>query len=277
MQAETACAAIVGVPDPFPGLRPFESDEEPIFRGRQRHVDDLLRRLAKRRFLAVVGTSGSGKSSLVRAGLLPALDRGYLAGATTRWRMAVMRPGMAPIQNLAEALRDTEALAAADYPKLRSSSLGLVEAVREAKLTKGESLLMVADQFEELFRYQRRMADVDGGAEAALFVNLLMTAAQRPDAPVYVVLTMRSDFLGDCAQFPGLPEALSECQYLIPRLTREQRREAIEAPLRLFGAAATPQLGNSCSTIRATRSTNPRPPGSIAGARPIHCPCSSTR
>jgi hypothetical protein len=231
-----------GITDPFPGLRAFKSDEEPIFRGRQQHADELLRRLAEHRFLAVVGTSGSGKSSLVRAALLPALDRGYLAGATSRWRIAVMRPGMAPIENLAEALRAEGALRLTDAEKLRSSSLGLVETVREAKLASGESLLVVADQFEELFGYQRRMAEADGGAEAALFVNLLLTACRRPDVPVYFVLTMRSDFLGDCAQFPGLPEALSESQYLIPRLTREQRRQAIEEPLRLFGATMTPQL-----------------------------------
>ena len=242
MAAETAGAALIGVTDPFPGLRPFESNEDPIFRGRQQHTDELLRRLAAHKFLAVVGTSGSGKSSLVRAGLLPALDRGYLAGATSRWRIAVMRPGMAPIENLAEALRDKEALGAADAVRLRSSSLGLVETVREAKLGAGENLLVVADQFEEVFRYQRRMSKVDGGAEAALFVSLLLTAAERPDAPVYVVLTMRSDFLGDCARFAGLPEVLSQSQYLIPRLTREQRRLAIEEPLRLFRAAITPQL-----------------------------------
>jgi Tol biopolymer transport system component/energy-coupling factor transporter ATP-binding protein EcfA2 len=248
MPVESVAAApaesprIPGVTDPFPGLRPFDSDEEPIFRGRQRHTGELLRRLAKHRFLAVVGTSGSGKSSLVRAGLLPALDRGFLAGASSRWRIAVMRPGMAPIDNLAEALREKDALGAADPAKLRSSSAGLVETVRDALLAPGESLLVVADQFEELFRYARRMAETGADSEAALFVNLLLTAARRPDSPVYVVLTMRSDFLGDCAQFPGLPEALSESQYLIPRLTREQRQQAIEEPLRLFGATITPQL-----------------------------------
>ncbi len=242
MPATEMRVTLPGVTDPFPGLRPFESDEEPIFRGRRQHTDELLRRLASHRFLAVVGTSGSGKSSLVRAGLLPALDRGYLAGATSRWRIAVMRPGMAPIDNLAAALGDKEALPAADAAKLRSSSLGLVETVRDASLTAGESLLVVADQFEELFRYQRRTIETDGGAEAAMFVNLLLTAVKRPDVPIYVVLTMRSDFLGDCAQFPGLPEALSESQYLIPRLTREQRRLAIEEPLRLFRATMTPQL-----------------------------------
>jgi hypothetical protein len=90
-----APAALLGVPDPFPGLRPFEAKEEIIFRGRRQHTDELLRRLATHRFLAVVGTSGSGKSSLVWAGLRPALDRGYLAGTTSRWRIAIMRPGMA--------------------------------------------------------------------------------------------------------------------------------------------------------------------------------------
>jgi hypothetical protein len=204
LASATARAALVGVPDPFPGLRPFEAGEEIIFRGRQQHTDELLRRLATHRFLAVVGTSGSGKSSLVRAGLRPALDRGYLAGATSRWRIAIMRPGMAPIENLANALRHPEALGGADEAKLgstlRSSRLGLVETVRDAGLAPGESLLVVADQFEEIFRYQRRMVETDGGGDAALFVNLLLTGAARPDAPIYVVLTMRSDFLGDCAQ-----------------------------------------------------------------------------
>src|SRR5262249_5847254 len=97
MLAASQRAALAGVLDPFPGLRPFESEEEPIFRGRRQHTDELLKRLAEHRFLAVVGTSGSGKSSLVRAGLRPALDRGYLVGATSRWRIAVMRPGMAPV------------------------------------------------------------------------------------------------------------------------------------------------------------------------------------
>ena len=85
---------------PFPGLRPFTTGEALLFFGREQHTEELLRRLSTCRFLAVVGTSGSGKSSLVRAGLLPALYRGYLAGSTTSWRMAVMRPGSAPIENL---------------------------------------------------------------------------------------------------------------------------------------------------------------------------------
>lgn len=246
MQAASTRALLAGIKLPFPGLRPFEHDEEAIFRGRRQHTAELLRRLAEHRFLAVVGSSGSGKSSLVRAGLRPALDRGYLPGATSRWRFAVMRPGMAPLENLAESLRQPEALGAGNAAILRSSSLGLVETIRAARLAPGESLLVITDQFEEIFHYQRSAGarDVarDASGEALHFVNLLLNAVARPDTPVYVVLTMRSDFLGDCAQFPGLPEALTASQYLIPRLTREERRHAIEQPLRLFGASVTPQL-----------------------------------
>ena len=255
---------LVSVDHPFPGLRPFETSESLLFFGREEHTQELLRRLSGGRFLAVVGTSGSGKSSLVRAGLLPSLYRGYLVGSTTHWRIAVMRPGAAPIENLCAALADTDALGGGDQERrlelLQSSSLGLVEVVRAANLDPGESLLIVADQFEELFRYQRQAGAGDSAAEAAskaaLFVSLLIQAAERFDSRIYVVLTMRSDFLGDCSQFSGLPEALSRSQYLISRLTREQRRQAIERPLHLAGAGITAplaeQLLNDSSDDAAT-------------------------
>jgi hypothetical protein len=237
-------AEVLGVVEqPFPGLRPFEAEDSLLFFGREPHVEQLLRNLSGSRFLAVVGTSGSGKSSLVRAGLLPALYRGYLAGSTTRWRIAVMRPGNAPLANLARALEAEEALGKGDGNRreelLKSCSTGLVAAVEDAGLLPGESVLLVVDQFEELFRYRRQAYQDDGGAEAGLFVSLLLAAAEQFDASVYIVLTMRSDFLGDCTEFPGLAEALSRSQYLIPRLTREQRRQAIERPLHLAGTRIT--------------------------------------
>ena len=90
--------------NPFPGLRPFEADESELFFGRDEQADDLLGRLSRRRLVAVVGASGSGKSSLVRAGLLPALRRGYLASAGSAWHIATFRPGGSPIANLVAGL-----------------------------------------------------------------------------------------------------------------------------------------------------------------------------
>ncbi|MET0648627.1 MAG: penicillin-insensitive murein endopeptidase [Pyrinomonadaceae bacterium] len=241
-------------PNPFPGLRPFETDEYRLFFGREGQSDALLERLERSRFLAVVGTSGSGKSSLVRAGLLPGLRGGMMAGAGAGWRVAVARPGHDPIGNLARALADDDVLPATGAGLRREEreafveailgggSLGLVDAARAARL-EGQKLLVVIDQFEELFRFRAaRAAAADD--EASAFVKLLLEAARQRDVPVYVVLTMRSDFLGDCAQFQGLPEAINDGQYLIPRMTRDERRFAIVGPVRVARARMTEPLIN---------------------------------
>ena len=242
--------------NPFPGLRPFDLDEEHLFFGREGQADELLERLNQTGFLAVVGSSGSGKSSLVRAGLLPSLYSGFLNEASSHWRVALMRPGNAPIRNLAEALNepdvfgqeleddDRDLYAELTETTRRRGDLGLVEVVKQARMAVRESLLLVIDQFEELFRFKRMADTVAADDEAAAFVKLFLTAVQQEEVPIYVVLTMRSDFLGDCAQFRDLPEALNESQYLIPRLTRDQLRRAIEGPVAVGGAAITPQLVN---------------------------------
>ena len=96
----TAARAAAGS-NPYPGLRPFEEREEYLFFGRERQIDHMVDLLAQRRFLAVVGGSGCGKSSLVNCGLQPALRRGLMASGGTSWRMARFRPGLRPIEALA--------------------------------------------------------------------------------------------------------------------------------------------------------------------------------
>ena len=228
--------------NPFPGLRPFETGEYRLFFGREGQADELLSRLERSRFLAVVGTSGSGKSSLIRAGLMPALLGGMMRSAGAGWLIAVMRPGGDPIGNLAAELAKNDVLseAGAGLSKneaeavieatLRSGSLGIVNVAREARLTQHEKLLVVVDQFEELFRF-RAAHEATSVDEASAFVKLLLEASQQRDLAIYIVLTMRSDFLGDCAQFQGLPEAINDGQYLIPRMTRDERRFAVTGPV----------------------------------------------
>ena len=96
--------------NPFPGLRPFEPDEDHLFFGREKEIDELLRRLRASRFLSVVGTSGSGKSSLVRSGLIPSLYSGFMVTAGSTWRVATLRPGEDPIGHLAAALNRPDVL-----------------------------------------------------------------------------------------------------------------------------------------------------------------------
>jgi ABC-type multidrug transport system fused ATPase/permease subunit len=252
-------AAILAMPtNPFPGLRPFREDEEYVFFGRESRADAMVNTLAATRFLAVVGTSGSGKSSLVNCGLRPALRRGLMTRAGTAWRMAQFRPGSDPLGALTRALagdgvlfRDYEAdgltLTEIIDTTLRMSKLGLIDIYEQARLGERVNLLVVVDQFAELFRYRQLGAAQKENAygvsaEATAFANLLLEVREQTHCAIYVVLTMRSDFLGDCAQFPGLPEAINAGQYLVPRLTRDERRAAISGPVGVGGAEITPVL-----------------------------------
>jgi len=224
---------------PYIGLRPFHREDADLFFGREDQVDGLLERLETHRLLAVVGTSGCGKSSLVRAGLVPDLENGFMVEAGEDWKIATLLPGGSPLRNLAAALVEAGALGvhytapdAADAVAaiLRRGPRGLEEVLAEARLPEGTSLLVIVDQFEEIFRFRRH----GDPAEAAAFVNLLLHTAASKQHPVYVVLTMRSDYLGDCAVFPGLPEALNDAQFLVPRLSRTQLETAITGPASLF-------------------------------------------
>ena len=233
--------------NPFPGLRPFEFGDNHLFFGRDEQTTELTTRLRKNRFVAVVGTSGSGKSSLVRAGLLPDLLSGTMAGAGSSWETAIMRPGGDPLTNLANAIVEAdlynpeeEDINSQVRATLTRSGLGLVEAMRQSDLPEGSNFLLVVDQFEEIFRFRR--SDDATDEQAAFFVNLLLEASAQADLPLYIIITMRSDFLGECSQFPRLADTVNEGEFLIPRLNRDQRKEAIVGPVKVAGGGITDRL-----------------------------------
>jgi WD40 repeat protein len=232
--------------NPFPGLRPFDVGEAERFFAREQQIEEVVQRVVEIGFVAVSGSSGCGKSSLVRAGVLTQLSGRRGQGDPLRRRFAVMRPGNQPIANLAEQLAPvlakdgvaSEMQRDALHGRLRLGALGLVEAARLARLADSDRLLIVVDQFEELFRFQQ-MADPD---EANAFVKLLLTATHDPATPISVIITLRSDALGSCADFRDLPEVVSRGLYLVPRMTRDRRRDAIVKPIELRQATIAPRL-----------------------------------
>jgi formylglycine-generating enzyme required for sulfatase activity len=241
---------------PYPGLRPFEGDEWSIFFGRERMVDDVIDRLAAHRLVLIHGASGSGKSSLVRAGVLPKLARQHLiAGA--RWRTCSMRPSGGPLWNLAKELARLEE-SADDTDRIgqiigqfnrRRATLSSVAA--SLKGFEGWRLCILVDQFEELFRFEKEASR----EEAELFVDLLVRSdleateslnetseLKQQAAAVHVVITMRSEFLGECARFIGLAEAINRTQYLVPRMDRDALLRVIRRPAQLYGGEVSLDL-----------------------------------
>jgi ABC-type cobalamin/Fe3+-siderophores transport system ATPase subunit len=199
--------SLTGTENPFPGLRPFKIEESHLFFGREGQSDEVLLKLSKSRFVGVIGPSGSGKSSFIYCGVLPILYGGFLTDTSPNWEVIVTRPGSAPIDNLSESLLKTSRdynMADTEDKKikrtivstlLKSSSLGLVEAIQQSRRSADINYLVLVDQFEELFRF-KDSTDPNSVNESLAFINLLMEAVNYEDSPIYVAITMRSDFIG---------------------------------------------------------------------------------
>jgi hypothetical protein len=242
--------------NPFPGLRPFGFEESHLFFGREGQSDEILLKLAQNRFSAVIGASGSGKSSLMYCGLIPILYGGFMTDAGSDWVVISSRPGNSPLENLSEAivklnesyeeLSDDERFMETTLTNviLKSSSMGLVDALKPYSLSKSSptNFLILIDQFEELFRFLKSETDEESANLSAAFVNLLLKSISQSELPIYVALTMRSDFIGDCSQFPDLTQVINESHYLIPQMTRDQQRMAIEGPVAVGGGKITRRL-----------------------------------
>jgi len=236
--------------NPFPGLRPFSTDESHLFFGREGQSQEVLKFLAQNRFVALLGTSGSGKSSLMYCGVIPILQGGFITKAGAEWQIITCRPGQSPIRNLANAISDHVSQGKSSdelekdylYSTISASSIGLIEALNQVPKKKNENILLLVDQFEELFRFKRIKDSVEATNEVLAYIKLLIEVLNQKENPTYVVITMRSDFIGECAQFQELTQLINESHYLIPQMTRDNFREAIEGPIAVGGGKITPFL-----------------------------------
>ncbi len=225
---------------PYKGLQYFEESDADRFFGREALTAKLAARLTDASFLAVIGASGSGKSSLVRAGLIPALRRGerLADGAlppadSGQWDIRTFTPGPHPLEALAAVLARDEASVAA-LTALRQDlaqeprALSLAAQRLLARNSKRRLLLFV-DQFEEVFTLCRQ----PGEREA--FLNHLLTATETSTGAVSVLLALRADFYAKCAQHAGLRERISRQQEYIGAMSRAELASAILEPARRGG------------------------------------------
>ena len=253
---------------PYTGLRAFTEEESLYFKGREEHIDQATLQLQKNKFLMLTGASGDGKSSLIYAGIVPNARAGFLRSKYTQWAVADFRPERNPFHNLCRSIARQLGI---DNPHTVEAELGhgfsaIVDLYKNSKRNldtnsmawqnadeKGRAalkreaanLIILVDQFEEFFTNPENYHKGVPSRDASLVLNLLLETARislEEDLPIYVVFTMRSDYIGQCAAFRGLPEYIGYSQFFVPRLNRTQLQQVIEEPAVLSGNRITRRL-----------------------------------
>lgn len=252
---------------PYPGLRPFTVEESVFFKGRDLHIRQIISKLEEKKVLILTGASGDGKSSLVYAGVIPNAKAGFFRAKHNNWLFATFRPERKPFNNLAQSIAESLHIDA-DYCETElkygfSSLVDLYKASpyyvdedseqwskksetekKQAKL-KASNLFILADQFEEFFTNSENFSNGKPSNDAYTAVNLLLETAKialRDNLPIYIICTMRSDFISQSVAFRGLPETIGFSQFFVPRLNRRELQQVIEEPAILSGGKFTKRL-----------------------------------
>jgi DNA-binding SARP family transcriptional activator/WD40 repeat protein len=237
LRAATGSRPTDGAPmrrNPYRGLEPFLEADADDFRGREELTAELIDTVRAHRLVTVVGPSGIGKTSVVRAGLLPALRGGAVEGSH-RWAVADLHPGSRPFEELAAALGRVAVDGASDLvADLRGSVDGLRRCGSDLLGDQGE-LLVVVDQFEELF------TQTDEGTARA-FLAALVTATAEPDTRIRVVTTLRADLFDRPLADAAFGEAMRGGVVAVHAPTRDELRRAVQEPAERVGVEVEPAL-----------------------------------
>ena len=252
---------------PYTGLRSFTEEESLYFKGRDLQVDQITALLEQNKFLMVTGASGEGKSSLIYAGLIPNARAGFFKAKYTNWVVSDFRPERSPVNNMGEALAETFSTNTSTIEtELRRGFSSLVDLYTNSDFYIDESdvqwqqlseqekknrkrsaanLMIIVDQFEEFFTNPENFYNEAPSQDSQIVVNLVLETARiaiKRNIPVYVVCTMRSDYIGQCSAFRGLPEYIGFSQFFVPRLKRKDLKQVIEEPAILSGNRISQRL-----------------------------------
>ncbi len=221
--------------NPYRGLEPFQETDAADFHGRDALITELVGVLADRRLVTVVGPSGIGKSSLVRAGLIPALRGGAIAGSE-RWLISDLFPGSRPLEELAAALRRVAVSTVDDVSRELRSGRDALHRCASRLLPDGSELLLVIDQFEELFT---QIVDED---TRRTFLELLVAAVTAPGSPVHLVLTMRADYFDRPLRHASFAEVMRPGIVPVHAPSRDELARAVREPARGVGVEVDDRL-----------------------------------
>ena len=233
-------ALLVSVNNPYKGLRPFEQADAGDFFGRDTLIQRLLDRLKEdhsfSNFLAVIGPSGSGKSSVIKAGLIPALRRGAIPGSNT-WFLTEMVPGSDPFRNLETALSSVAVGRHGNLrQQLKQDEFGLLNVVNTILPGEDRQLVLLIDQFEELF------TQVEEESVRAAFLDRLLISMTDPQSRLRVIITLRADFYDRPLRYAGFGEMIRQRNEVVLPLTQDEMKTAITGPAEQVGLTVEPAL-----------------------------------
>jgi len=233
--------------NPFPGLRPFLPEENNMFFGRESESGEILRKLLKNRILTVIGTSGCGKSSLINCGVVPEMisltekDKSSL-------KIITFQPGNDPVGNMTiafgQALSDDnlegrEKLAVSD---LKREHDWIASTVKNLLIKSEEKVLVIVDQFEEIFTHSSDETDISSNVSTSEFVTLLENAVRQTSVEIYILIIIRSEYIGECAHIQGLTKLINDSNYLVPQMTKGNYKTVFENSFLSAGIRINPKL-----------------------------------
>jgi WD40 repeat protein len=222
--------------NPFPGLRPFNSDDKEYFYGREFESEEIAGKLLRNRFIAVTGASGSGKSSLVNCGLIPKLID-ISSKEAVQWHIFNMRPGNNPFHNLSRSISgNNDEQSENILSLLRNNNNGLDLAFKHLYRDIGNKVLLIIDQFEDLFRFPLQESGSGHITDTDQFIDLITNALAQGSSYFHLAITLRSDFLTECEKYRGITDHINNSSFLVSRMKRENIRQAIVQPVLNAGA-----------------------------------------
>ena len=236
---------------PYPGLRPFTEEESIFFKGRDLHIRQIVRLLEGNKMAFITGASGDGKSSMVYAGVVPYIRAGFFKADYNSWIIADFKPQRNPLASLAESLSKEMSIDATECLNELSNGFSAIVNLYQKHgfhtddANSGKNLLVIADQFEEIFTNSDNFNDGEPSEESYTTINLLLETiriAVAEKLPIYVIFTMRSDFISQCTVFKNLPEFIAYSQFFVPQLKRGEICQVIEEPARLAGGSVSDRL-----------------------------------